>query len=408
VARLNVGQWVPPKVLGRTVYSHATMAIRFPPEAHCDMARVLILYIAQGSGHHAAARYLEAAFSKQAPGVRTLCVDLLKHTHPKWEKIIHRMYMTTIRRTPELWEALYDNFWVEHLTCRLRQMVQRGNSESLRRLMSDFCPDSVICTQAYPLAVISSFAARQASNLPLFAVTTDFVPHRFWITNNGCNVQYVVPTDSAAARLMWLGEDQNRIHVLGLPVSVDYLSPPHTPLRWRSQRRILVMGGGRGMGIRYQTVRRLDLCPDAFTIDVVCGTNQRLRRRLLRNRHKFRHSVRARGYVRNTVKRMSRADLMISKAGGMTLAEATCLGIPLLLVRPLPGQERRNTEVMVHHGAALHVRNEYDITRSVTTLLRNRELLQMMRDKALAIARPDAATQIVRHVLDLISNAKPA
>jgi UDP-N-acetylglucosamine:LPS N-acetylglucosamine transferase len=63
---------------------------------------------------------------------------------------------------------------------------------------------------------------------------------------------------------------------------------------------------------------------------------------------------------------------------------------------------------MVHHGAALHVRNEYDITRSVTTLLRNRELLQMMRDKALALARPDAATQIVRHVLDLISYAKPA
>ena len=272
--------------------------------------------------------------------------------------------------------------------------------------MSDFCPDSVICTQAYPLAVISAFAARQAPNLPLFAVTTDFVPHRFWITNNHTNVQYVVPTESAAARLMWLGEDQQRIHVLGLPVSVDTLSPPRALACRRDLRRILVIGGGRGMGIRYRTVRRLDLCPDAFTIDVVCGTNWRLRRRLMRSRHTFTHSIRVRGYVRSAVALMSRADLMISKAGGMTLAEATCLGVPLLLVRPLPGQERRNTEAMVHYGAALHVGNEYDVTRSVTTLLRNQELLQMMRGKALALARPDAADHIVRHVLDLIPCAQ--
>ena len=69
------------------------------------MTRVLILYIVQGSGHHAAARYLEMAFRKQAPGVKTLCVDLLKHIHPKWENIIRRMYLTTVRRTPELWEC---------------------------------------------------------------------------------------------------------------------------------------------------------------------------------------------------------------------------------------------------------------------------------------------------------------
>jgi processive 1,2-diacylglycerol beta-glucosyltransferase len=155
------------------------------------------------------------------------------------------------------------------------------------------------------------------------------------------------------------------------------------------------------MGIRYRTVKRLDLCPDVFTIDVVCGVNRRLRRSLMRKREKFKHSIRIRGYVRNAVALMSRADLMITKAGGMTLAEATCTGVPLLIVRPLPGQERGNTEAMVHHGIALHVKSEYDVTRSVTTLLNNQELLQMMRRKALAFARRDSADLIARHVLDI-------
>jgi len=217
-----------------------------------------------------------------------------------------------------------------------------------------------------------------------------------------------VPTESAAVRLMWLGIARKRIRVLGIPVLTDQLATPRPPPESRGERRVLVMGGGRGLGIRYRTVQRLDLCPDAFTIDVVCGTNRRLRRRLLRNRHKFKHSIRARGYVRSAVALMSRADLVITKAGGMTLAEAACIGVPLLLVRPLPGQERGNTEVMLHQGAALHVRNEYDVTRSVTTLLGNQELLQMMRDKALALARPDAADRIVRHVLDVIPRGESA
>jgi processive 1,2-diacylglycerol beta-glucosyltransferase len=362
------------------------------------MTRVLILYIVQNSGHHTAARYLEAAFRQQCPDIETRCVNLLEHMHPKWGKIIERMYMTTIRRTPELWDALYDNFWVELLTRRLRKLIQKGKSESLRRLIKEFDPDAVVCTQAYPYSVIASFAVRHGLQLPLLGVTTDFVPHRYWIVNNGCNARYVVPTETAAARLMWLGIDEGRIFVFGIPVPAN---APANPGESSESRRILVMGGGRGLGIRYRTIRRLDRCPNDFTIDVVCGMNRHLQKRLVRNRHTFKHRVRIRGYVRNAVTLMYRSDLMITKPGGVTLAEAACAGVPLLLVRPLPGQEAGNTEAMVHQGAALHVRNEYDVTRSVTTLLNNPKLLLMMRNKALALARPDAAGRIVRHVLDL-------
>jgi len=367
------------------------------------MARVLILYIVQNSGHHAAARYIEAALRERMPGVETLCVDLLKHTHPRWEKVVRRLYMTTVRRTPELWEALYDNFWVEYLIHRLREPVQRGKSESLRRLMADFAPQAVVCTQAYPFAVMASFASRHAPDLPLFAVTTDFVPQRFWITSYAHQAKYVVPTESAAARLMWLGIEQEHVRVLGIPVSVDHAAPSHAPPDTPERRRVLVMGGGRGMGVRYRTVRKLDRCPDTFTIDVVCGTNRPLRRRLVRNRQRFKHPIRVRGYVSNAVSLMARAELLITKAGGVTLAEAACVGTPLLLVRPLPGQERGNTEVMVHHGAALHLTSERDVSRSVSLLLSNKALLAMMRDNALALGRPDAADGIARIVLDAIS-----
>jgi processive 1,2-diacylglycerol beta-glucosyltransferase len=368
-----------------------------------NMPRVLILYIVHNSGHHAAARYLEAAFGRQTPAVETRCIDLLKYTHPRWERIVQRMYMSTIRRTPELWEALYDNFWIEHLTRRLRPLVRQGRGEALRRLMAEFEPDAVVCTQAYPLAVLADYAERHHPGLPLVGVTTDFVPHRFWINSNSSHAWYVVPTESAAARLMWLGIDRDRIRVLGIPVSTGLAATSAPAHRSAADRRVLVMGGGRGIGVCYRTVWRLDRSAAPFTLDVVCGMNRRLRRRLIRARRRFRHPIRVRGYVHNAVFLMTRAELMVSKAGGMTLAEAACVGVPLLLVHPLPGQERGNTDVMVHHGAALHVRTEYDVTRSVTALLDNPELLRMMRQKALALGTPDAADQVARLVLDILS-----
>jgi processive 1,2-diacylglycerol beta-glucosyltransferase len=271
--------------------------------------------------------------------------------------------------------------------------------------MAEFDPDAVVCTQAYPLDVIASFAARHGSRFPLFGVTTDFVPHRFWILNNGVNARYIVPTESAAARLMWLGIDERRIFIFGIPVPTNV---PTTSGESSENRRVLVMGGGRGLGIRYRTIRRLDRCPNDFTIDVVCGMNRHLQKRLVRHRHTFKHRIRIRGYIRNAFLLMYRSDLMITKPGGVTLAEAACAGVPLLLVRPLPGQETGNAEAVVHQGAALHIRNEYDVTRSVTTLLNNPKLLLMMRNKALALARPDAADLIVRHVLDLESEQESA
>lgn len=367
------------------------------------MKHVLIFYIVENSGHHAAARYLEAALHLQAPDMETRCVDFLKYTHPLWEKVVRRMYMLTVRRTPELWDALYDNFWVEFLLCRVRRMVLKGKSESLRRLMDAFDPEAIVCTQAFPFAVMESYVAREKhADLPLFATTTDFVPHRFWITHNSNNARYVVPTESAAARLMWLGIARRHIHVLGIPVSIPNGAREVAAPGPLSRRRVLVMGGGHGMGVRYQTVRKLDRCPENFVIDVVCGINRGLRRRLARHRRRFRHPLRVRGYVDNAVALMAGADILITKAGGVTLAEAACVGVPLLLVRPLPGQEKGNTSVMVHHGAALHVSNEYDVPRSVSTLLGNRDLLRMMREKALALARPDAADRIARLVIEAL------
>lgn len=361
------------------------------------MHKILICYLVQNSGHHSAARAIEAALRKLDGSLETLCVDLLAYTHPRWSAIIQKTYMGTLRRTPEVWEALYDNFWVEYLTRRMRKLIQRGKSRPLLQLMDDFRPDAAVCTQAHPLAVLGAYERRNRHRLPLWGIVTDYIPHRFWVVDG--DIRYVVPDEAAAERLVWLGIRRQRISVLGIPISPGFVAEGKARVSRENGRRILVMGGSRGLGARYRTIRCLDNSRADFTIDVVTGTNRRLRAKLVRHRASFKHPIRIRGYVKDAVALMHRASLVISKPGGLTSAEAMAAGLPMVLIRPLPGQEKGNTEVLVHHGAAVHLQHDREVTPIVTTMLEKPELLEQMRARASALGRPGAAAEIARAVL---------
>ena len=362
--------------------------------------RILICYLVRNSGHHAAARAIEAEIHRQNPLAETRCLDLLETTHPTWSAIVQNAYMSTIRRTPELWEALYDNFWFDLLTRRyIRPLVQRGNSLKLRILMDAFQPDAIVCTQAHPFTVLSAYARRQGQPIPLWGVITDFLPHRFWHVPPDEHIRYVVPTETAVQRLMILGTPADRIHTFGIPIQADVLVARRRTVSRENGRRVLVMGGSRGLGARFATIRHLDRAAADFTIDVVTGTNRRLRKQLLAARHKFKHPIRIRGYVKDAMALMRRASLLIGKPGGLTSAEAMASGTPMLIIRPLPGQERGNTEMLVRHGAAIHLDRDRDLPGVVASLIANPALLDMMADRARAVGKPDAARDIAAAVL---------
>ena len=361
--------------------------------------RILICYLVRNSGHHAAARAIEAQIKKLNPIAETRCLDLLETTHPTWSALVQYAYMSTIRRTPELWEALYDNFWFDWLTKWIRPLVQRGSSLKLRILMDAFQPDAIVCTQAHPFSVLSAYARRQGKPIPLWGVITDFLPHRFWHVPPDERIRYVVPAETAMQRLMILGTPAERIHLFGIPIQADVLAARGRTVSRGDGRRVLVMGGSRGLGARYATIRQLDRTAADFTIDVVTGTNRRLRKQLLAARHKFRHPIRIRGYVQDAMALMRRASLLIGKPGGLTSAEAMASGTPMLIIRPLPGQERGNTETLVRHGAAIHLDRDRDLPAVVASLFANPALLDRMADRARSLGKPGAAREIAAAVL---------
>src|SRR5204863_9563607 len=109
--------------------------------------------------------------------------------------------------------------------------------------------------------------------------------------------------------------------------------------------------------------------------------------------------VRALGYVDDVRRLMAAADLLVTKAGGMTLAEAMASETPLLLYGSLPGQERRNERFAARAGIALAARSRRDLARLLERALAEPELLEHLRERIRRVRRPDATRRIVDDVL---------
>jgi len=110
-------------------------------------------------------------------------------------------------------------------------------------------------------------------------------------------------------------------------------------------------------------------------------------------------TIRTLGYVDDVGGLMAAADLLVTKAGGMTLAEAMAAETPLLLYGSLPGQERRNERFAARAGIALVARRRPELTPLLEWALSEPDLLERLRAQMRRLRRPDATDRIVSAVL---------
>jgi processive 1,2-diacylglycerol beta-glucosyltransferase len=110
-------------------------------------------------------------------------------------------------------------------------------------------------------------------------------------------------------------------------------------------------------------------------------------------------TARVLGYVDDVRTLMAAADRLVTKAGGMTLAEAMAAELPMLIYGSLPGQERRNERFASRAGVALVARSPRELRRWLERALGEPTLLEHLREGMRRARRPEATPHVVDVVL---------
>lgn len=367
--------------------------------------RIILMYISEVSGHHSATLAIEKAIKILEPNAEVLNINAFNYTNPISEKIVNRIYMGIIKRTPKLWDYLYDNPSVVKKIDKIKASIHRFNSPKFKRLFDKFQPDAVGCTQAFPCGMVADYKKTYNSDIPLAAVLTDYVPHAYWVYDN--IDYYIVPSEDVGARLAKKGVPQTKIRPFGIPFDPKFnegISKDEAMKKLGLKPEIptiLIMGGGQGLGPIKTVVRSLDKLHFEFQEIIVTGTNKKLYKSLKRKIKKYRKKILFFEYANNINELMTVSDIIITKPGGITTAEALSKQLPMIIVKPIPGQEANNTEYLASYLAAIKIDKPKDVDTVVEDLLLNPAKLNRMRDAVARISKPYASLDIARLLLDL-------
>lgn len=366
---------------------------------------VLFCYINPATGHQQAAEAVMAALRQMNPRVRTAGEDSISYAHPMLGRLMSRLYMNVLKHAPQLWEVLYDNPLIEEATRDVRDMLSLFSTRRIARVMKGHRPDAIVCTQAVPLNVLSALKARGKIKVPLVGVITDYGVHSYWLSRTVD--MYLVPTEDVKRKMVRAGIRESHIKVTGIPVDPAFLTRgdvrvERARLGLNAHRPvILVMGGSHGLGPLEQVVGALRRSSAQAQVVVVCGNNRKLLKDL-QAQVSGDSSVVLLGHTRSVPRLMDAADVLVSKPGGLTTSEALIKGLPMVIVKPIPGQEEWNASYLMRHGAAERAETLPELSETVRQMLGHRDRLERMRESCLAIARPWSAYDAADALLSLI------
>jgi processive 1,2-diacylglycerol beta-glucosyltransferase len=367
--------------------------------------RIILMYISEVSGHRSATLAIEKAIKELRPDTEILNINAFNYTNPISEKVINRIYMEVIKRTPKIWDYLYDNPSVVKGLENIKQHIHKSNSPKLKKLFDNFNPDLVVCTQAFPCGMVADFKKTYGAKLPLVAVLTDYIPHSYWVYD--AVDYYITPSEEVSERLVKKGVKPSKIKPYGIPfdhkfnqvlsdqdVFAKLKLDPHQPV-------VLIMGGGQGLGPIKTIVKSLEKSEFNLQELIITGTNKKLFRSLRRKIKHYKQEIRLFGFIPNIHELMHISQVIISKPGGVTTAEVLSMGLPMVIVKPIPGQEINNTNFLTQKQAAIKVDEPKDVYQAIDDLLKNKAKLERLRAAGLKIAKPGASMDIARLILSL-------
>lgn len=360
--------------------------------------KVLFLYASLNSGHQKAAQAIREALVTDAPEIETMDIEALGFSYPNLGKLVHGIYMLMAVKLSAFYDFLWDNATVEKKIRKLRKIINESSLDKFEELFASFKAKVAVCTQALPCGFLATLKQERGLDFKLIAVITDYDVHTYW-TYEKVDV-YCVATDAMKEKLIKRGILEEKIKVFGIPARLQFNQKVES--RQAKEKiglnsdlyTVLVMGGGYGVGPLNNIIHSLDKINRNFTMIIITGNNDRLYRKLEKKIRKMNKQVILFKYIENLSQVMQASDILITKPGGLTVTEALCLGIPMLITRGVRGQESGNFNYLISEGAAVGIDDLPELTLKFTELFDDNSRLKKMRENAIRIATPEAAMQI--------------
>jgi len=363
--------------------------------------KILILTAGYGEGHNTAARSVRTGIEIVGEGkAEARVLDLFEMSYGRMNKLTTKGYLAVINRAPKVWQKFYEMLdkttLVEGTLFTMFKM-----SGLLGKIIAEQKPDAIVSTYplyAFLLARLHPDKTRR--NYVFATVVTDSITiNSVW--HRAPSDYFFLPNDATAEVMKRAGVPENKMKVLGFPVTPRFakeaIDRPAPSATVRPRVLFMINFGSREAPA---LLRRLLAVNPNIDFTVTVGRDQALGARIAEAAKEANRKVEIFGWTDRMPELVMSHHLLISKAGGATVQEATAAKTPMIISQVIPGQEEGNARLIVENGCGRISETHEAISASVAeTFKDDARLWRTWNANITKISRPAAALEIAEFVL---------
>lgn len=353
-----------------------------------------------GNGHMQVAKTLYDECKSQ--GFEHVIVsNLYQESNPIVSEVTQYLYLKSFSIGKQFYRLFYYGVDKIYNKRKFNIYLKMGNKR-LDELIQLHNPDIIIIT--FPMIVVPEYRNKTGKVIPTFNVMTDFCLHKIWVHEN--IDRYYVATDYVKQKLVEIGTHPSDVKVTGIPIRPQFEADVPKSMIYKkyglssNKKVLLIMAGAHGVLKNVKELCEALLLDSEVQIVVVCGKNASLKQSLSHLEQTHPDQLKALGYVEQIDELFRVTDCMITKPGGITLTEATAIGVPVILYKPVPGQEKENALFFEDYGAAIVINRHEDILESVTNLLQDEEKLESMKQNIKKLHLKHSSQTILEDIVE--------
>jgi processive 1,2-diacylglycerol beta-glucosyltransferase len=362
--------------------------------------KVLIMYAPLGAGHKAAADAITEAFALKYPNIEVKNIDVLDFVFEIFKQGLPWAFVFINSNTPVLYKWFYEYY---NSPARYKALNNASNTilkkSRFVKFIEKFAPDFIISTNPLPMQLVSKTKEENIINIPSANVCTDFGFHSFW-HNKDVNYYFVANEDIKKV----LGEynvESEKIQVIGIPTSSKFSKIIDkkviiNKLGFEATKPILLIVGGRtSYKNLFKIITGIKKENKTLQIIIVAGRDKILYKNLKDSKIDKDLSIKIFGFISNLEEYMTVADLILTKAGGLTVSECLVKNLPMVINDIIPGQEEDNVNYAEKNGFGIKADSAKEAIKAINELFLQPERLIIMRENCKKIAKPSAAEDLV-------------
>lgn len=346
--------------------------------------KILIVSMTGGFGHVRAGQALLEYAKQDLVELEVEHIDLADQS-PLLKKLTTTFYHAISKTFPFVWGALYSFTDNRVVSFALKSLA--GINHFSNRKIQDYIyqknPDGIIFTNVVPLPLFDADFHKKLEHVPMGVVVTDYYGHAYY--NFPWLDYYFVPTLEVKNDLQHNGVLAKKIIVTGIPISPQFFVKENIKdlkLKYGIKNPLPVVVfiasfKASKKEVIWAVKNLLLFSPNINVIFIANGNKE------FYNAVNDVFSGHERLFIvdwTNVIEQYLRlSDVVISKAGGLTVSECMSLQKPLIMVNPIPGQEEYNATFVQKNNFGKKVKN----IREITTVLKDMLLLSKNNQMAL-------------------------